>query len=148
MINKKLKLWKRVAAFVLSFMLLIPSVALAKDVDISGNASETEFVQVDLNAELEKAMQENDILEDEMPDGTGILLGSDENDISEKDNLEADGDILGTDTPDIKEKIPANEDIPDEDVFSDSVEDTEIADSQMEISARGVSMPVTELYIK
>ena len=66
------------AAFVLSFMLLIPSVALAKDVDISGNASETEFVQVDLNAELEKAMQENDILEDEMPDGTGILLGSED----------------------------------------------------------------------
>ena len=61
MINKKLRLWKKAMAFVLSFMLLIPSVALAKDTEGLPDVSGTEIVQVDLNAEIEKALQESGI---------------------------------------------------------------------------------------
>jgi hypothetical protein len=42
MINKKLRLWKKAMAFVLSFMLLIPSVALAKDTEGLPDVSGTE----------------------------------------------------------------------------------------------------------
>ena len=57
--------WKKVMAAMLSFMLLMPTAALAAETENSGNAVETEVVQIDLNAELEKFLQEHDISETE-----------------------------------------------------------------------------------
>ena len=147
MINKKLRLWKKAMAFVLSFMLLIPSVALAKDTEGLPDVSGTEIVQVDLNAEIEKALQESGMSENETADGTDIFLGEDKDIISENDNTEIDEGISGTNIVDTEDIVSGEENVSDEDANIDTGENQEDIDLQGEISARGVSMPVTELYI-
>ena len=142
MTNKKLRLWKRAMAFVLSFMLLMPSIALAKDMEDLPDVSETEIVQVDLNAELEKALQENTMLENESEDRTEIFLDENEDIISENENIETNEKI-----PDTEEKVSDEDDISNKDVIPDTEEAQEDIDAQEEISPHAVSMPVTELYI-
>ena len=144
--NEKIRLWKRAMAFVLSFMLLMPSIALAKDMEDLSDVSETEIVQVDLNSELEKALQENTMLENESVEGTEIFLGEDEDIISENDNIETSEKIPDTGILDTEE-VSDKDDISDEDVALDTEEEQEDIDSLEEISPQAVSMPVTELYI-
>lgn len=72
--NKKSRLWKRSMALVLSFLMLLPSVALAKNTNVVDDAPKTEVIQVDLNAEIEKAMQEDGNLDD----GLEIIVGGNE----------------------------------------------------------------------
>lgn len=77
MTNKKLRLWKRAMALVLSFMLLMPSIALAKDMEYLPDTMETEVIQVD----LKETVSEDDAIEveEEIP--------------AEKNNPEKGGNI-------------------------------------------------------
>lgn len=125
--DKKLGFWKKMMSLVLSFMLLMPSTVFAKDMEDLSDVSGTEIVQVDLNAELEKALQENSMLESKAVDETRVLPDIDEDIESENEEPKLDEDDI--DKPDNAE------------------ENLEVEDSLMEISPRGVSMPVTELYI-
>lgn len=113
-------------ALVLSFLMLLPSVALAKNTNVVDDAPKTEVIQVDLNAEIEKAMQEDGNLDD----GLEIIVGGNEETASPISDFETDKEA-----PDVAATEPENE-ISDED-----------ADSPKEISPRGVAYPVTELYI-
>lgn len=95
--TKKSRLWKRSMALVLGFMMLLPSVALAEDTDASDNLPKTEAVQIDLNAEIEEALQEDSNLED----GPQVTIGGKEEDVSGNDSFESEKEISprGVDYP-------------------------------------------------
>ncbi len=89
MMNRNLKFGKRPIAFLLSLMLLLPSVALAKDTDNVDETPKTEVVQVDLEAEIEKALQEDGNLEDNLQ----VIVGESGEDVSEDDSIESEKEI-------------------------------------------------------
>lgn len=120
--NKKLSFWQKTVALVLSFMLFVPTAAFAKESDVMTDVPKTEVVQIDVNAEIEKMLQEDETIEDTM--------------LYDEEKSDSDAEQF------------AEKSKQEENGVSDIEENQEDADFQEGISPRGVPTPTTELIIQ